>query len=160
MGQMGRKVVEVGIDELLAALNKAYADEWCALYQYWYDALIAEGLNATIVAEHLKKQALDEMKHAERIGNRILELGGTPVTRPDELVKASGCGYIEPPKDRTDIKRIIEDTLKAERCAIQAYNNLAKMTFGKDYVTHELAEDLLTDEVSDEEEFENLLAKL
>ncbi|MBI2185392.1 MAG: ferritin [Thaumarchaeota archaeon] len=148
------------INELLTDLNKAYADEWCALYQYWYDALITEGINAPIVAEHLKKQALDEMKHAEKIGNRILELGGTPVSRPDKLVHASGCGYIDPPKDKTDLKQIIQDTLKAERCAIEAYNRLAKMTLGKDPVTYELASDLLTDEVSDEEEFENLLANL
>ena len=53
----------------------------------------------------------------------------------------------------------MEDQIKAERGAVEAYNNLVKMTFGKDPVTYALATELLSDEVGHEEFLENLLAK-
>jgi bacterioferritin len=47
--------------------------------------------------------------------------------------------------------------LDGERCAIEKYNRLAKKYHMKDLVTHEIFEDLLTDEVSDEEDWESFL---
>ncbi|HEY3525353.1 MAG TPA: hypothetical protein VGK47_04085 [Nitrososphaeraceae archaeon] len=50
--------------------------------------------------------------------------------------------------------------LEGERCAIEKYNALAKEYHMKDLVTHEIFEDLLTDEVSDEEDWENFLPSM
>lgn len=60
---------------------------------------------------------------------------------------------IKPPDDPHDLNSIIELVLKGERCAIEKYNNLAKKYHMKDLVTHEIFEDFLKDEVSDEEDF-------
>ena len=56
--------------------------------------------------------------------------------------------------------RIIELVLEGERCAIDKYNKLAKKYHMKDLVSHEIFEDLLKDEVSDEEDWENFLPGL
>ena len=40
MGSKGRAIVGLDVDELLVVLNKAYADEWLAYYQYWIGAKV------------------------------------------------------------------------------------------------------------------------
>jgi Protein distantly related to bacterial ferritins len=59
-----------------------------------------------------------------------------------KLTETSACGFSPPPEDRTDLVRVIELVLEAERCAIEKYNRLAKQYHMKDLVTHEIFEDL------------------
>jgi ferritin-like protein len=75
-------------------------------------------------------------------------------------MKASTCGFSEPPEDYSDLTRVIELVVESERCAIEKYNTLAKKYHMKDLVTHEIFEDLLKDEVSDEEDWENFLPSI
>ena len=42
MGQMAQKIVKLDLEELLDILNRAYAEEWLAYYQYWIGAQIVE----------------------------------------------------------------------------------------------------------------------
>ena len=118
-------------------------------YQYFLYAQVIEGIDAETLKEKLEEQSKDEMNHAKELINRILELGGKPTT---DIMKASTCGFSEPPEDYSDLTRIIELVLEGERCAIEKYNSLAKKYHMKDLVTHEIFVDLLTDEVSDEED--------
>ena len=157
MGQKGREILEIDVSEVLRDLNSAYADEWLAHYQYFLYAQVIEGIDAEELKEKLEEQSKDEMNHAKELVNRILELGGKPTTK---LTEASTCGFSEPPEDYSDLVRVIELVLEGERCAIEKYNNLAKKYHMKDLVTHEIFEDLLKDEVSDEEEWENFLPAL
>ncbi len=76
------------------------------------------------------------------------------------LETSTTCGFSPPPEDRADLVHVIELVLEGERCAIEKYNRLAKKYHMKDLVTHEIFEDLLTDEVSDEEDWENFLPGL
>jgi bacterioferritin len=157
MGQKGKEILEIDVNEVLKDLNSAYADEWLAHYQYFLYAQVIEGINAEILKEKLEEQSKDEMDHAKQLINRILELGGKPTT---DIMKASTCGFSEPPEDYSDLAKVIELVLEGERCAIEKYNALAKKYHMKDLVTHEIFEDLLTDEVSDEEDWENFLPSL
>jgi bacterioferritin len=97
------------------------------------------------------------MNHAKQLISRILELGGKPTT---DIMKASTCGFLEPPENYSDLARVVKSVLEGERCAIEKYNTLAKKYHMKDLVTHEIFEDLLKDEVSDEEDWENFLPSL
>jgi bacterioferritin len=157
MGQKGKEILEIDVNEVLKDLNSAYADEWLAHYQYFLYAQVIEGINAEILKEKLEEQSKDEMDHAKQLINRILELGGKPTT---DIMKASTCGFSEPPEDYSDLAKVIELVLEGERCAIEKYNALAKKYHMKDLVTHEIFEDLLTDEVGDEEDWENFLPSL
>jgi bacterioferritin len=157
MGQKGKEILEIDVKEVIQDLNSAYADEWLSHYQYFLYAQVIEGIDAEILKERLEEQSKDEMNHAKGLINRILELGGKPTT---DIMKASTCGFSEPPEDYSDLTRVIELVLKGERCAIEKYNALAKNYHMKDLVTHEIFEDLLTDEVSDEEDWENFLPSI
>lgn len=159
MGKKGREIVQqkISIEEVVSDLNKAYADEWLAHYQYWLTAHWMSGINADAITSRLTTQSADELLHAERFANRIIELGGEPIMEFSKLSEIGGCGYKAPPKNQNDLKRVIEDVLDAERCAIEYYNKMVEKYKDKDVVTYELFRSILIDEVSDEDEWENLL---
>ena len=157
MGQKGKEILEIDVNEVIKDLNSAYADEWLSHYQYFLYAQVIEGIDAETLNEKLEEQSKDEMNHAKELINRILELGGKPTT---DIIKASTCGFSEPPENYSDLAKVIESVLEGERCAIKKYDTLAKKYHMKDLVTHEIFEDLLKDEVSDEEDWENFLPSL
>lgn len=88
-----------------------------------------------------------------------MELGGDPVAHPKSWEAGAHAPWTAPREDWGDADGMLDDQIKAERDAMEAYNRLAKMTFGKDPVTYALAFDLLADEVRHEEFLENLLGK-
>ena len=61
MGTRVREIVGVKTEKVLALLNKAFADEWLAYYQYWLGAKVAKGpMKEAVIAELLQ--------HAEVVG--------------------------------------------------------------------------------------------
>lgn len=157
MGSKGRAVVEVDVNILIGTLRRAYLDELLASHSYWITAIVAEGFHGEEIAEHFTQEAAEELKHAERLANRISELGGDPLVHPKDWEAGANAPFVPPRPNRTDADGMVADQIKAEAGAIEAYNALAKMTFGKDPVTYALATELLADEVRHEEFLENLL---
>jgi len=160
MGKKAREIVKAKIEDVLKDLNTTYSDEWLAHYQYWLAARWVRGIDADTLRPILEEQSMDELGHAKKAAERILQLGGKPVMHPAQLIEKSGCGYKQPPDDPTDLKKVIQDVLDSEACAIDFYSKMAEKYRSTDLVTHELFEDLLKDEVDDEEQWEKLAAKL
>ncbi|MBS3104811.1 hypothetical protein J4234_00975 [Candidatus Woesearchaeota archaeon] len=157
MGQKGREIAKLDHKWLIKELSKAYAFEWVVHYYASLASNIVSGLRAPVYAEIFKKAAEGEFGHASRVAKRIAELGGEPTESLSEMEKLAEFGKVAFPKERSDIKGFVKVFLKMEQHAIALYNDLANKTHGKDLVTHELAEDLLSEEVAEEEEYENLL---
>ncbi len=157
MGKKGREIVELDIKKLIEDLNRAYADEWLAHFYLLHASHIVSGINSPEIAELFKKSASGELAHANSIAERIIQLGGTPVDKMEEIASISHINKLNFPKDTSDLKGFIKAFLEAERTVIDTYNELLQKTQQKDVVTHELVEHLLEDEVGDEEELENLL---
>jgi len=157
MGKRGREIVRADLKGVIKDLNTAYADEWLAHFQYWYMAKWVKGMDADTLRPVLEGQSLDELGHAGKIAERIIQLGGRPLAHPAHLLRYCGCGFKEPPGKRTDLQRVIKDVLEAEACAIEYYSKMTEKYRVTDLVTHELFEDLLKDEVSDEEQWESFL---
>ncbi|WP_455284474.1 ferritin-like domain-containing protein [[Eubacterium] cellulosolvens] len=160
MGKVSTEIADLNVKELVGELNRALADEWFAIYQYWYGSLAPEQIMSPVVMEAIKKALEDEKEHAEELASRILELEGLPIRNPNDWGKMAHCKYLEPPEDLTDLKRFLADALEGERCAMRAYNEIAKMTFGKDHVTYQLIAHILAEEAEHEEMFEDLLQNL
>ena len=159
MGKKGREILKLDIEELIETLNRVYADEWLSVYNYLLAAHLAAGINAPAVASVLKKNSEQELTHANKIAERIIQLGGEPVRSISKLETTANCPDFKMPQDPTDLEGILRAVLEAERCAIQVYQDLVDNTRVRDPVTHEMAEELLADEVADEEEIENLLGE-
>lgn len=158
MGTRGRSIVGMNVEELLELLNKAFADEWLAHYQYWLGAKLAKGPMKDGVMAELLQHAADEMRHADLVANRIIQLGGTPVLTPQEWYKYTNCGY-DTPEDPY-VRVLLEQNIKGEQCAIGVYESLMKITREADPITYELALQILNDEVEHEEDLQSLLEDL
>ena len=154
MGTKGKAIVGVDVTKLLDLLNQAYADEWLAYYQYWIGAKVAQGRMRGIVVGELMEHATDELRHAEMLAERILQLGGTPVTSPEKWYKVSGCGYDEP--SDPNVKALIEQNIRGEQCAISVYKKLVDFTEGKDHITYGMVLSILKDEVEHEDDLQML----
>ncbi len=157
MGRTGRSVVDLDVNALLTDLRRAMLMELQTFYSLWMTSIVAEGFHGEELTEHFKADALEELGHAERLANRILELGGDAVVEPGSWAAGAGGPWIAPRKDPSDADGMVADQIKAEAAAILHYNSIAKMTFGRDPVTYALVTDLLADEVRHEEFLENLI---
>ncbi|MBN1959661.1 MAG: ferritin [Deltaproteobacteria bacterium] len=158
MGTKGREIVGLNVDELLKAMNKALADEWLAYYQYWVGAKVAVGRMRGIVAGELEEHANEELKHANMLTERILQLGGTPLLNPELWKKESNCGYDEPSNPQTT--KLLEQNIKGEQCAIEVYKKLLAMVEGKDPISYHLILEILEDEVEHEDDLEAIMEDL
>ena len=154
MGTRGRAIVGMDVETVLDLLNKAYADEWLAYYQYWLGAKLAKGPMKDAVIAELTQHAADELRHADMLTLRIIQLGGTPVLKPEDWTKFSNCGY-DAPVDPF-VQKLLEQNIKGEQCAISVYKALVELTLNKDHVTYNIALQILQDEVEHEEDLQSL----
>ena len=54
MGTKGQQIVGLKIDDVIEMLNKAFADEWLAYYQYWLGAKVVKGpMKDAAIAAHV-----------------------------------------------------------------------------------------------------------
>ncbi len=155
MGESAKNIVELDVNELIKKLNKALADEWLAYYQYWVGAKLAKGPMRQAVVSELVEHANEELKHAEMLADRIIQLGGTPIVEPKAWYNETNCGY-DAPMDPKTVK-LLEQNIKGERCAIAVYNALLKFIGGKDPVTYEMVLSILKDEIEHEEDLQSIL---
>jgi len=155
MARRGNSIIKgIEISDIITELNKAYADEWLAYYQYFIEAKVIKGIMKDAAIVELQQHAADELRHANMVSDRILQLGGTPLLNPKEWFTHTNCGY-EEPKD-FDVVSILEDSIKGEQCAISVYSQLAEMTKDKDIVTYDIVSSILADEVEHEEDLQAL----
>lgn len=121
--------------KIVEALNQARTEELGAILQYMGHHYEAEGLESPAIIDEFKKAAMDEMKHAEALAERIVYLGGEPTKVPAPIEKGG------------NLKKMIQDDLAAENEAIGKYRKRIKLSADEgDYVTRRLLEGILADE--------------
>jgi bacterioferritin len=150
MGQKGREIVKMDVDELINLLNRALSDEWLAYYQYWIGSKVVKGPMKDAVIAELTLHATEELGHAELISARIIQLGGTPVLSPEEWFKKTNCGY-DTPVDPY-VEEILNQNIKGEQCAIKVYSELLDITRTADPVSYNIILQILSQEVEHEED--------
>ena len=152
---MGIKAGEIVGDEklnIIRELNKAFADEWLAYYQYWLGAKVIRGPFKDTIGPELAKHAGEEEGHANRLADRIIILGGTPLITPKAWFDETNCGF-NPPEDDY-VLELVRDNLKGERCAIEHYKKLADKVKDIDPVTWHIIIQILEDETGHEEDLQ------
>jgi bacterioferritin len=121
---------------VIAHLNKALSEELTAINQYFLHAEMCENWKYDKLAAHIRKQSIDEMRHAEKLMERILFLDGTPnMTQPMTINVGA------------NVKAQLESDLGLEIGAVASYNEAieSSRTAG-DNTSRELFERLLKDE--------------
>jgi bacterioferritin len=125
-----------GSAKVIAALNEALQEELTAINQYFLHAEMCENWKYETLAKFIKKQSIDEMKHAEKLVERILFLDGSPnITGPANL------------KVGKNVKEQLANDLVLELGAVKMYNNSVKLAREEaDNASAELFTKLLHDE--------------
>lgn len=159
MGTMGRQIVgERAAGELIEELNRGIAAEVNDAYRYLLLSQLAAGVHGGEAAELFARTAQDEWAHAGVLMRRVTQLGGRPMESPADAAGLTYTGYKTAPKDVTDVRQMLAESLEGERAAIRFYQGLYERSHDADPVTAEIARTALADEVDDEDEMERLLA--
>lgn len=158
MGKKGKEIIEIDVGKLVDLMNKALADEWLAYYQYWVGAKVVTGPMRGLVQAELMEHAGEELKHANMLAERILQMGGTPILSPMKWYDETNCGYEEPSDPQ--VKAILKQNIEGEQCAIEVYNKLVKKTRDADPITYRIVLEILEEEVEHEDDLQQILEDL
>jgi bacterioferritin len=125
-----------GNPKVIAELNMALKEELTAINQYFLHAEMCENWKYSKLSDYIRKQSIDEMKHAEVLIERILFLDATPIMTEAMTLNVG-----------QNVRQQIEGDLKLEIGAVSMYNNAIKVARDEgDNVSRELFEVLLKDE--------------
>lgn len=132
------------LPRLLDELNAALSEEWLSYYQYWMSARMVEGDHVDELRQELERAADDERQHADMLAERVTALGGVVPTTPAEWYRYARCTYDTPTQFSADyLLRMIK---VGRQCARRRYDDIIRLTEGKDPVTNHLAHYLLESE--------------
>jgi bacterioferritin len=124
-----------GNAEVIAQLNQALKEELTAINQYFLHAEMCHNWGYHRLGAYIKKQSIDEMKHAEKLIERLLFLDATPQMNYMDL-NVGG-----------NVRAQLEADLKLEENAVAMYNKAVKISRDAgDDVSRELFSFLLKDE--------------
>lgn len=139
---------------IIALLKKAYWMELETVMSYLASSINPDGVRAQEVVESLAGDIQEELGHAQRFAQRIKELYGVV---PGSLDFAAEQAYLQPPEHQTDVVHVIRGVIEAETGAIEHYNRIVEQTDGVDWVTQEMAIEILHDEERHRRLFEGYL---
>ena len=135
-----------GNDKVIDMLNKARASELTAIMTYMEQHYELEDQDFGVLSDIIKKTAIVEMKHAEKLAERILFLEGAPVSKPDREI----------PKGQ-DMAGMLATDMDLEKTAISMYNDFARQCGDLgDHTSKGIFEQLLKQEEDHLDVFENI----
>jgi bacterioferritin len=134
-------------------LNDALATELVCVLRYRRHYFAADGLLAEAVKSEFLAHAKEEQEHADKIAERIVQLGGQPDFDPAGLSSRSHSEY----KAGTSLQDMIKEDLIAERIAIESYTEMVTFLEGRDATTRRMLESILAVEEEHAEELSSML---
>ena len=134
-------------------LNEALATEIVCVLRYKRHFFMATGIQSGSVKSEFQQHAAEEQEHADRIAERIVQLGGAPDFQPSNLLSRSHSEYVE----GETLRDMIEEDLVAERIAIDSYREIAAYFAPFDPTTRRLIEDILAVEEEHADDLAELL---
>src|SRR5438552_18463126 len=112
-------------EQIIAALQNSYSMEVETVLNYLANSLDLEGVRAEFVKQALATDIQEELGHAQQLGNRIKQLGGSI---PGSLKLQMTQKVLQPPTDSTDVVAVIRGVVQAEEEAIAHYRHIIKET--------------------------------
>lgn len=140
-------------DNVIRLLNEALATELICVLRYKRHYFMAKGINAESIAAEFAAHAAEEQGHADRIAQRIVQLGGAPDLSPTGLAQRSHSEYVE----GTTLEDMVRENLVAERVAIDSYRAMINFLGKDDPTTRRMLEDILAVEEEHAEDLVSLM---
>lgn len=140
---------------IIDVLNDVVATEVVCFLRYSQNAIAAVGIDRAQVAAEFREHATEEMQHGMRAAERVSQLGGQPNFDPATLASRSHTEYVAP--DESDLKRMLEENLVAERIVITSYQEIIRWIGDSDPTTRRLMESILEEEEEHADDLTDLL---
>jgi bacterioferritin len=137
-------------------LNEALATEIVCTLRYRRHHYMAAGIHYQAVADEFMEHANQEQQHADRIAERIRQLGGAPDFNPEGLLTRSHAQYAE----GNSLVDMIKEDLIAERIAIESYLEMVRFFGDNDPTSRRLMEEVLQQEEEHADDMATLLETL
>lgn len=125
-------------------LNEILKHEWTGVAQYSQAGFIVEGVWREVYAEKFLDDAKESFGHAQRVGDKIVALGGVPVATRNEV------------KQSRNLQEVLQFSLEFEAKAVEMYSKAIDMAEGNKPLVIFL-EDILTEEQEGVDEYTKLL---
>ena len=138
---------------VLKLLNDSLATELVCVLRYRHDHFMARGIDSKPAADEFLQHATEELEHADRIAERIVQLGGEPRFDPGELAGRSHSEY----RTGRTVQDAIRENLIAERIAIDSYREMIRYVGDSDPTTRRLMEEILATEEEHADDLADLL---
>jgi bacterioferritin len=125
-----------GKPDILSTLNGLLAEELTAINQYMVHSEMCDQWGYEALHKAIEKQAIDEMKHAEKLIQRIIFLEGSPTVSRLNTIKIGKT-----------VEEMVTNDQDAEQVAVEAYNVAIKKAIEhQDHGTREILDHILKDE--------------
>jgi bacterioferritin len=144
------------VDRVIDVLNTSLATEIVCTLRYRQHHFAAKGIEAEAVAAEFLVHANEEQEHADKLAERIGQLGGTADYNPDTLSTRSHSQY----ETSTNLSEMIKENLVAERIAIASYTEIINWIGDGDPTTRRVFEDILSVEEEHANDMLNFLEKM
>ncbi len=141
------------VTRAIKLLNDALATELTCVLRYRFHYVAAEGIDSEAIKAEFLQHALEEQAHADRLADRIDQLGGKPEFDPATFAARSATEY----REGDDLVDMIKEDLVAERIAVQHYRELVRHFGEKDPTTRRMLEDILAQEEEHANDMHDLL---
>ncbi len=141
---------------VLNLLNEALATEIVCVLRYRRHYFMARGIHSKSIADEFLVHSNEELGHADRIAERIVQLGGEPDLAPDGLSGRSHAEYIA----GKSLVAMIKEDLVAERIAIDSYREMIRYLGDRDPTTSQMLKEILAVEEEHADELADLLQGL
>ena len=140
-------------EAVIKLLNEALATEWVCVLRYYRHYFMASGMLADSVKAEFLEHAQQEQAHANKLAERIVQLGGEPDLNPDTLTVRAHAEY----REGENLRDMVKEDLIAERIAIDSYREMINYIGDKDTTTKRILESILAQEEEHADEFADLL---
>jgi bacterioferritin len=139
--------------QVIGMLQQALATELVCVLRYRRHYYVAKGIKARFAATEFKEHSDEEAGHADRIAERIVQLGGDPDFNPQGLLERSHAQY----HAGKELGDMITEDLVAERIAIESYREMVQFIGERDPTTRRMLEGILAVEEEHADDLTDLL---
>ena len=141
-------MVQKASPKLTEMLNQAIAGELQAIVQYMWHHVMVKGMDSASLSDVFEEVAMDEMKHAEKIAERLFYFDVNPTIKPNPIAVGG------------DPTQMLKADTKAEEEAITLYKDIVKQAASEhDETTRLLFEEILSEEEKHHDTFTTLLGE-
>jgi bacterioferritin len=142
-------------EAVVRLLNESLATEMVCVLRYKRHYYMASGIHAQTAATEFLEHATTEQAHADRIAERIMQLGGAPDLNPDTLTARSHAEYVE----GSTLVDMLRENLVAERIAIESYTEFIRYLSDADPTTRRMLEEILANEEEHADDLKTLMER-